>query len=146
MTTQHPIPWVFGRLFDVAHARKTRTSGASVCYAPVCPIVSTPARRRGRLPRAEQDSTILAQVIDALKRVDHGTFGGCVGCKNTSRAHACRTIQLARELLCGQPASEHSMVADSGLSSAGTARATLVAAFAIAPPVASRGFGMSQSP
>jgi DnaK suppressor protein len=27
---------------------------------------------------AEQDSTILAQVIDALKRVDDGTFGRCV--------------------------------------------------------------------
>jgi DnaK suppressor protein len=27
---------------------------------------------------AEQDSSILAQVIDALKRVDDGTFGQCV--------------------------------------------------------------------
>jgi len=27
---------------------------------------------------AEQDLTILAHVIDALKRVDHGTFGRCV--------------------------------------------------------------------
>src|SRR5581483_9334539 len=60
-----------------------------------------------------------------------------------SSLYLSRTRQLAPELVCGPPASEQSMVADSGLSSAGAA---LVAETARAPPVASRGFGTSQSP
>ncbi len=60
-----------------------------------------------------------------------------------SSLYLSRTRQLARELVCGPPASEQSMVADSGLSSAGAA---LVAETVRASPVASRGFGMSQSP
>ncbi len=60
-----------------------------------------------------------------------------------SSLYLSRTRQLAPELVCGPPASEQSMVADSGLSSAGAA---LVAETARALPVASRGFGTSQSP